>query len=382
MVSTLILFKVLLLESHNTTKYNKLIVYKLRGKIFMKKWLSFIVISLIAVFALAACGGNDDSTETDDATSETQTEENGSQESESGETYKVGATQIVEHPSLDRAFEGFKAALADAGLDVEYDYQNAQADQNNVKTISDNFVADNVDLIFANSTPSAEGALNATKEIPIVFTSVTDPVAAKLVEAMDKPGPNITGVTDLHPDAIKNTVEFIDKYFEGAEVGIVYNAGEPNSVAQIEAIKEAAEGTSLTISERTVANSSEVHQAAMTLAGDVDVFYIFTDNTVVSALESVVSVANEQQIPLVVGEPDSLQKGGFATFGIDYYTIGYRAGELAVEILTGQKTPDQINVEYPPELQLFINKEAAELQGVEWNAEWDDIAEFMETSAE
>ena len=349
----------------------------------MKRWLSFLIISLIAVFALAACGGNDDSTdstETDDATNESPTEENGT--SESGETYKVGATQIVEHPSLDRAFEGFQAALADAGLDVEYDYQNAQADQNNVKTISDNFVADNVDLIFANSTPSAEGALNATKEIPIVFTSVTDPVSAKLVEAMDKPGPNITGVVDLHPDAIKNTIEFIDKYFEGAEVGIVYNAGEPNSVAQIESIQEAAEGTSLTISERTVANSSEVHQAAMTLAGDVDVFYIFTDNTVVSALESVVSVANEQQIPLVVGEPDSLAKGGFATYGIDYYTIGYRAGEMAAEILTGEKTPDQINVEYPPSMQLFINKEAAELQAVEWNDEWDDIAEFIEPSEE
>ena len=349
----------------------------------MKRWLSFLIISLIAVFALAACGGNDDSTdstETDDTTNESPTEENGT--SESGETYKVGATQIVEHPSLDRAFEGFQAALADAGLDVEYDYQNAQADQNNVKTISDNFVADNVDLIFANSTPSAEGALNATKEIPIVFTSVTDPVSAKLVEAMDKPGPNITGVVDLHPDAIKNTIEFIDKYFEGAEVGIVYNAGEPNSVAQIESIQEAAEGTSLTISERTVANSSEVHQAAMTLAGDVDVFYIFTDNTVVSALESVVSVANEQQIPLVVGEPDSLAKGGFATYGIDYYTIGYRAGEMAAEILTGEKTPDQINVEYPPSMQLFINKEAAELQAVEWNDEWDDIAEFIEPSEE
>ena len=345
----------------------------------MKKWLSLLIISLFAVFALAACGGNDDQAVTDQTSDETKTEET---EGTDEKVYRIGATQIVEHPSLDRAYEGFKQALEDAGLKVEYDYQNAQADQNNVKTISDNFVADNVDLIFANSTPSAEGALNATKEIPIVFTSVTDPIAAGLVESFDKPGPNITGVVDLHPDAIKNTVEFIDKYFEGANVGIIYNAGEANSVAQIEAIQKAAEGTSLTIHERTVANSSEVHQAAMTLAGDVDVFYIFTDNTVVSALESVVGVANEQQIPLVVGEPDSLQKGGFATYGIDYYTIGYRAGEMAVEILTGEKTPDQIPVEYPPEMKLFINKEAAEIQGVEWNDEWDEVAEFIEPSEE
>jgi len=342
----------------------------------MKKRLSFLMIALVAVIALVACGDNK---ETEEGTTDTDANDD---TTTSGETYTVGATQIVEHPSLDRAYEGFQAALADAGLDVEYNYQNAQADQNNVKTISDNFVADDVDLIFANSTPSAEGALNATKDIPILFTSVTDAVSAKLVEAMDKPGDNITGVVDLHPDSIKQTIEFIDEYFEGSEVGIVYNAGEANSVAQIEAILEVAEDTSLTITERTVANTAEVQQAAMSLAGDVDVFFIFTDNTVVSALESVISVANEQQIPLFVGEPDSLALGGFATYGIDYYTIGYRTGEMAVEILTGEKTPGEINVEYPPSMQLFINQEAAELQGVEWNDAWDDEAEFIETSDE
>ncbi len=114
----------------------------------------------------------------------------------------------------------------------------------------------------------------------------------------------------------------------------------------------------------------------------MDIFYIVTDNTVVSALDSVVGVANDQDIPLVVGEPDSLAKGGFVTFGIDYYTIGYRTGEMAVEILTGEKTTKDIPVEYPPEIQLFINKEAAEEQGVEWNTEWDDTAQFVETAEE
>ena len=107
-------------------------------------------------------------------------------------------------------------------------------------------------------------------------------------------------------------------------------------------------------------------------------FYIITDNTVVSALESVVGVANDQSIPLIVGEPDSLQKGGFATFGIDYYTIGYRTGEMAVQILTGEKAPSEIPPEFPPEIQLFINKDAAEKQGVEWNSDWDDMAQFVE----
>ncbi|WP_175614774.1 ABC transporter substrate-binding protein [Piscibacillus halophilus] len=326
----------------------------------MRKMFQLLGVAVIGMGLLAACGEGDDSGSGD------------------GESYLVGATQIVEHPSLDRAYEGFQDALEDAGLDVEYDFSSAQNDQNNVKTISDGFVADNVDLIFANSTPSALGALNATSEIPIVYTSVTDPVDAGLVPSMDEAGENITGVSDLHPDAISTTVEFIDQYFEGSSVGLIYNAGEPNSVSQIDAVKEAAEGTSLTLVERNVANASEVQQAAQSLVSEIDVFFIVTDNTVVEALDSVVGVANEQDIPLITGEPDSLTKGGFATFGIDYHTIGYRAGEMAADILTGEQSPSEIAPEYPPEIQLFINKEAADEQGVEWNDEWDEDAQFIE----
>ncbi|HLS36199.1 MAG TPA: ABC transporter substrate-binding protein [Bacillota bacterium] len=292
--------------------------------------------------------------------------------------YVIGATQIVEHPSLDEAYKGFQDAIEEAELNVSYDFQNAQEDINNVTTISQNFVADDVDLIFANSTPSATGALNETNEIPIVFTSVTDPVDAGLVEAMDEPGENITGVIDLHPDSIDKTVEFIDDYFPNSVVGVIYNAGEPNSVVQIETVKEAIEGTSLSIEERTVANSSEVQQAATSLVEDVDVFYIVTDNTVVSVIETVVGIAEDHEVPLFVGEPDSLEAGGFATYGFDYYTIGYRSGEMAVEILTSEKKPSEINVEYPNQLDLMINKEAAEAQGIEWNDEWDDLAEIIE----
>lgn len=328
----------------------------------MKRSLSLLVIAIASLLVFAACGKEEGATNTDS----------------DGDTYTVGATQIVEHPSLNLAYEGFQAALEDAGLDVEYDYQNAQEDQNNVKTISDNFVADNVDLIFANSTPSALGALQATDEIPIVFTSVTDAVETGLVESMDEPGGNITGVLDLHPEAIGKTVEFIETYFEGATVGLIYNAGEQNSVIQVEAVEEAGEGTSLSFKERTVSTSAEVQQAATTLVGEVDVIYIVTDNTVVEALESVVGVANDQEIPLLVGEPDSLEKGGFATYGIDYYTIGYRSGEMAADILTGEKEINELPVEIPPEIELFINKDAAESQGIEWHEDWDD-AEFVDT---
>ncbi|MEW9676325.1 ABC transporter substrate-binding protein [Lentibacillus sp. L22] len=331
----------------------------------MKRLL--LLIAMIGMIGLAACSSDDS------AGSE------GKAGSDGEKTYTVGATQIVEHPSLDEAYKGFKDALADAGLNVEYDFQSAQNDQNNVKPISDGFVADNVDLIFANSTPSALGALQATSDIPIVFTSVTDAVDAGLVKSMDEHEGNITGVVDLHPDAIKETVKFISDNFSDAKVGMIYNAGEQNSVAQIKAVKKAAKDTGLSIVERTVANSSEVQQAATTLVDEADVFYIITDNTVVSALDSVVGVANDQDIPLFVGEPDSLEKGGFATFGIDYHTIGYRSGEMAADILTGKKEASDFPVEYPPEIQLFINKQAAEEQGVKWNDKWDDAAEFVET---
>nr|WP_234028521.1 ABC transporter substrate-binding protein [Lentibacillus sp. Marseille-P4043] len=343
----------------------------------MKRWL-FMMIAILGIFVLTACGSDESSDAKGSSDNGEQTEDTDENAEDTGDkTYHIGATQILEHPSLDAAYEGFKTALDDAGLDVEYDFQSAQNDQNNVSTISNKFVADGVDLIFANSTPSALGALQATSDIPILFTSVTDPVEAGLVESVDQPGDNITGVTDLHPDAIKNTVEFIDKYFEGASVGLIYNAGEQNSVSQIESVKEAADGTSLSFVERTVANSAEVQQAASTIVSEADVIYIVTDNTVVSALETVVGVTNEQDIPLIVGEPDSLAKGGFATYGIDYNTIGYRTGEMAAEILTGEKTTADIPVEYPPEIQLFINKQAAEEQGIEWNSDWDE-AKFVE----
>ncbi|RCW73128.1 ABC transporter substrate-binding protein [Saliterribacillus persicus] len=347
----------------------------------MKKWLLFLFITLTTMLLVTACGTNEEAGNGTSGEENTANGTEGEEEeaSEESETYTIGATQIVEHPSLDAAYAGFQEALSDAGLDVEYDFQNAQNDQNNTSTIANNFVADDVDLIFANSTPSALGALQATSDIPILFTSVTDAVEAGLVEDMEQPGENITGVLDLHPDSIKQTIDFIDQYFEGSTVGLIYSAGEANSVTQIEAVNEAVEGTSLSTAERTVASSAEVQQAASTLVGEADVFYIITDNTVVSALETVIDVAEEQSIPLVVGEPDSVKRGGFATYGIDYHTIGYRTGEMAVEVLTGEKTPADISVEVPPSMQLFINKEAAEAQGIEWNDAWDEEAEFLET---
>ncbi|EMT46763.1 MULTISPECIES: ABC transporter substrate-binding protein [Anoxybacillus] len=325
------------------------------------KWLNMCGALLLAGSVLAGCSG-----------------EKTANDADGDKTYKIGVTQIVEHPSLDAAFNGFKKALEDKGLKVEYDVQIAQGDMNNNQTIANNFVADGVDLIFANSTPSALGALNATKDIPIVFTSVTDPVGAKLVQSMENPGGNVTGTTDTHPDAIPKTVQFIDQFVNGNRVGMIYNAGEQNSVAQIDAVKKAMEGTDLTIVPVSVSTSAEVKQAAESLVGKVDCFYVITDNTVVSALESVIQVANDQNVPLFVGELDSVKRGGFAAYGFDYYDIGYEAGVMAADILEGKKKPSELPVQYPQKLKLVINKKAAQEMGVEWRSEWDSMAEFIE----
>ncbi len=338
----------------------------------MRSWKKWLGISLVSVMALAGCGTNNSSSSTNSS----------SGEAEDKESYSIGVTQIVEHPSLDAAYEGFKMALEENGFkegeNISYDVQNAQNDMNNSNTIAQNLVGDEVDLIFANSTPSAQSALNATSDIPILFTSVTDPVGAKLVEDFDKPGENITGTTDTHPEAIPKTIEFIASEFDAKNVGLIYNAGEQNSVAQVDIVKEAMEGTDMKAVEKSVSTSAEVKQAAEALVGKVDVIYIVTDNTVVSALESVISVANDKDIPMFAGEFDSVSRGAFAAYGFDYKDIGYEAGLMAAKILKGEETTADIPVQYPQNLKLKMNQTAAEEMGIKVKTEWEEMGEYIE----
>lgn len=326
----------------------------------MKKiWMAVLCFSLIL---LAACGSK--SSETNGSSST----DSGGGSKEAEKTVKVGIIQLVEHPSLDAAREGFIAALKDAGYEegknLKLDYQNAQGDMNNNMSIAQNLVADGNDVILAIATPSAQAVVQATKEIPILFTAITDPVGAKLVESIEKPGGNVTGTSDTHPDAIKNTINSIKKFIPDAKkVGIIYNSGEPNSVVNVENAKKVIAEIGLEAVETSVSTSSEVKQAAESLVGRADVFYIPKDNTVVSALESVITVANDKKIPMFVGEGDSVKRGAFASYGLDYHDLGYSTGKMAVDILKGKK-PSDIPVGFPENLELVINKKAAELEGI------------------
>ncbi|MFP5107745.1 ABC transporter substrate binding protein [Neobacillus sp. C211] len=330
----------------------------------MKKKVKVLSIALAGMMLLAGCGSKDKA--------------GGAEKEGADKEFKVGITQFAPHPSLDAATEGFKKALKDKGIKVSYDEQNAQADMNNTQTIANNFVGDKVDLIFANATPSATAALNATKDIPIIFTSVTDPVGAGLVEAFDKPGKNITGTTDNHPEATKKTISFITDEVKAKNIGVIYNSGEQNSVVQVKEVKKIAEEKGAKLVEVSVSTTAEVKQAAESLVGRVDAIYVPTDNTVVTALDTVIAVANSKKIPLFVGELDSMKKGAVAASGFSYFDLGYQSGLMAADILSGKKKVSEIPVELPNSLKLVINTKAAEAQGLTVNDAWKSLGEFFE----
>ncbi|MCR2821121.1 ABC transporter substrate-binding protein [Lederbergia panacisoli] len=342
----------------------------------MKVSLNKLAILLFGVvLMLAACGTSSAPKEEEQNQGGSQQEENQKENEneteEPAQKFKIGVTQIVEHDSLNAAFDGFKKAIEDAGLDVEWDVQNALGEPNNNPTIATNLVNAGVDLIFANSTPSAQSVASETQDIPIVFTSVTDAVGADLVESMEKPGGNVTGTIDNHPDAIPNTMKFIAEELGAKKVGMVFNSGEQNSRAQVDTAKKAAEELGITVVEASVSTSAEVKQATESLLGNVDSIYIITDNTVVSALDSVVDVANTNKLPLMVGEFDSVRNGGLGAYGFEYFDIGYEAGQMAVKILKDGVKPADIPAQVPQNLKLVMNKETAETIGLEIKDEWN-----------
>lgn len=319
-----------------------------------------------AALVLAGCSGSSSS---DSAAS-------GSSDS-TGLSYKIGITQITTHTSLDAAREGFKKAFADAGIDVTYDEQNAQGDQATATSIASKFASEKLDLVLAIATPSAQAAAQAITDTPILFTAVTDPVSAQLVDSMDAPGSNITGTTDMNP--VADQISLIKQFSADAKtVGIIYSSGEVNSEVQVKLAKEAAAKEGLEVVESTVTNSSEVQQAAQDLASKVDAIYVPTDNTVVSALASVVQTAEDAKIPLIAGEANSVANGALATYGIDYAKLGEQTGQMAIKILTEGADPATTPVESQKEYALTINTTTLKALGLEIPAALKDKAVTVE----
>lgn len=297
------------------------------------------------------------------------------------EPIKIGIMQIVDHPALNATRDGVRDVLQEVygyvpDQDIIYDMQSAQGDVATANTIARKFVSDQVDVIVSIATPTSQAAANATKEIPIVFSAVTDPVSAGLVKDLNKPGGNVTGVSDMTP--VDRQVEMLKYVFPDAKnLGTVYNAGEVNSVVTNDLAKVACEKYGMSLIEATVSTSADVAIATQSLVGKVDAIYVSTDNTVVSALETVIKVCQDKKIPLILADPTTLEKGATMALGFDYYLHGRQTGDMVARILKGEK-PSDIPVEFANKLVLMVNSKNLEILGVQA----DDFKALLEKYVE
>ncbi|HWK70426.1 ABC transporter substrate-binding protein [Pollutimonas sp. M17] len=278
----------------------------------------------------------------------------------------VAVTSIVEHPALDSIKDGVHEALAKAGYTeakgLKWQFQTAQGNTAIAAQIARKFVGDKPDVIVAIATPSAQAVVAATKSIPVVYSAVTDPVAAQLVKSMEPSGTNVTGVSDSL--ALEKQVDLIKKVVpEAKRVGMVYNPGEANSVVVVKQMRELLPKAGMSLVEATAARTVDVGAAARSLVGKVDVIYTNTDNNVVSAYEALVKVGNDAKIPLIASDTDSVKRGAIAALGVNYHDLGIQTGKMVIKILKGQK-PGELASETSDKLELFVNRGAAEKQGV------------------
>ncbi len=281
----------------------------------------------------------------------------------SAQTYTVSISQIVEHPSLDAMRDGFKDRLKEAGIDVIYNEHIAQGNQATNVQIANQIKGENPDLVMAITTPSSQAVAQKIKDIPILFTGVTDPVAAGLVKSLMLPGKNITGMTDMSP--VLRQVELIKEFMpEVKTIGTIYNAGEANSVVLTNMLKEICKDFGIKVEEASIANSSGVYQAAKSLVGKCDAIYIPLDNTVVSGLEAAIKVCRQNKLPIFSADTDSVERGTVAALAVDYYRMGMQTADMAARILSGNAKPADMPVETLQNLRLFVNEKAAARMGI------------------
>lgn len=285
-----------------------------------------------------------------------------------GMEYTIGLTQFGSHPAADAGRQGFIDALADAGYiedeNVEYDFQNPEFDATAEQTIARKFVDDEVDLIFSFGTNISIQCINAAEgtDIPVVFCGITDPVSSGLISSWEHPSENVTGTSDMIE--MDSTVDLILEIVPNVStIGTVYNAGESNSVILVADLNEVCDSLDIEVVEATVSTSADVLTAAQSLVGRVDVIWVGTDNTVVAGLEALIGVCEENGIPFFPSDDPSIEKGGIACLGFDYYDIGYQSGEMAVRILEGESAED-IPAELGKVFSYSVNTAAAELYGL------------------
>lgn len=278
----------------------------------------------------------------------------------------VAVTAIVEHPALDAVRDGVRESLKEAGFaegkNLRFVFQTAQGSPATAAQIARKFVGDNVDVIVPISTPSAQAVVSATRNIPVVFSAITDPVAAKLVKSWDASGTNVTGVSDLSP--VDRHLELVKKIVPQVQrLGVIYSPGEANSVAIIELLRKEVKTLAIDLVEAPAQRTVDIAAAAQRLVGKVDAIYVPTDNNVIAAIGAVIKVAQQAKIPLIAADTDSVKRGAVAALGVNYHDLGRQTGRMVVRVLQGEPV-GQMRSEISSRFELHLNPEAALKQGV------------------
>ena len=284
------------------------------------------------------------------------------------DVFRIGISQFITHQSLDATREGFVDELAKQGYvegkNIEIDLQNAQGEQRNLKTISQQ-LAESSDVVLAIATPSAQSLANTTQTTPVIFSAVTDPVSAKLVESREHPGGNVTGTSDQSSDAISTQINLIKKVLPKAKtIGILYTQSEPNSVVQKDEAKRLLEEKGFTVVEKTILDSNNVKAAAESLMAEVDMVFVPTDNIISSTMETVKQVSIKHKVPVFGGSTEMIAVGGLYNYGTNYEELGRQTARMLIRVLKGEK-PENIAVELPEKLELHTNKEMADALGID-----------------
>ena len=284
------------------------------------------------------------------------------------DVFRIGISQFITHQSLDATREGFVDELVKQGYvegkNIEIDFQNAQGEQRNLKTISQQ-LAESSDVVLAIATPSAQSLANTTQTTPVIFSAVTDPVSAKLVESREHPGGNVTGTSDQSSDAISTQINLIKKVLPKAKIiGILYTQSEPNSVVQKDEAKRLLEEKGFTVVEKTILDSNNVKAAAESLMTEVDMVFVPTDNIISSTMETVKQVSIKHKVPVFGGSTEMVAVGGLYNYGTNYEELGRQTARMLVRVLKGEK-PENIAVELPEKLELHTNQEMADALGID-----------------
>lgn len=311
----------------------------------LRKKIAGIVTIGLAGLALVACSNEDtDSSSGDD-------------------TINIGILQFMEHVSLTEAKDGFISELEESGIEVVFEVMNAQGDQSNLQSMSEQ-LTDNNDLTLAIATPAAQSLALADSENPVLFTAVTDAVDAGLVESNEVPGRNLTGTSDMVP--IEEQTSLLLSLIDNPQkIGIAYNSSEPNSKIQADLAAAAFEAAGIEVIIATVTTSNDVQTTITSLARDVDGIYLPTDNTMAATMATIGEIAAEYKIPVVAGATGMVDDGGLATYGINYTDLGRQTARIALRILQDGENPADIAVETSDNLELVVNEEMAETLGID-----------------